>query len=98
MHSTCYHWQNNCLYLGIYLQPRAKGDKIVGWHAGKLKIALTSPPVDNKANEHLCKFLAKYFGIPQSQITIIRGISSRNKMLCIKNPRNNTENFPDNTI
>ena len=44
--------------LAVHAQPGAKRDAIVGEYDGKLKVALTAPPVDGKANEKLMKFLA----------------------------------------
>lgn len=53
---------------------------------GTLKIKLTSAPVDNKANESLIELLSGHFQIPKSQIKIVRGRTSKNKMIEIQNP------------
>ncbi len=51
-----------------------------------LKIRLTAPPTDGKANKHLIKYLSKQFKVKQSAITIVSGHTSRQKRLCIENP------------
>jgi uncharacterized protein (TIGR00251 family) len=79
-----YFWKNDELYLHIYLKPRSKKNALMGLHNNKLKILLTSPPVDNAANEHLVEFLAKYFHVAKNQITLIKGAASSNKTVCIK--------------
>jgi hypothetical protein len=84
----CYSWKNDELYLDIYLKPRSKKNAAIGLHNNKLKILLTSPPVDNAANEHLVEFLAKYFHVAKKQVTIIKGAASSNKTVCIKGATN----------
>ncbi len=86
MSGEFFSWQNTTLILRIYLQPRASRDEIVGPHGGSLKVRITAPPVDGKANEHLLKYLAKQFGVPRSQISITAGEQSRHKQLCIQHP------------
>lgn len=69
--------------LKCWIQPRSSRSAIVGVHGDALKIALTAPPVDGKANKELLKFLAKYFKLPKSSIQIIAGESSRSKTILI---------------
>ncbi len=63
------------------IQPRASRNQILGIHNHRLKIKLTSPPVDGAANQACIKFLAKAFGISPSRIAIVKGESSRNKTI-----------------
>ncbi|MCU8517977.1 DUF167 domain-containing protein [Vibrio vulnificus] len=49
--------------LRLYIQPKASRDKILGLHGDELKIAITAPPVDGKANGHLTKLLGKWFKV-----------------------------------
>ena len=51
---------------------------------GGLKIRLTAPPVDGAANEALVKFLADTFSVPKSQVEIVSGHTSRNKIVRIQ--------------
>jgi len=67
--------------LSIYVQPRSSQNSISGLFDDKIKIKLTSPPVDGAANELLIKFLAKKFSIAKSKICILSGEKSRNKVL-----------------
>ncbi len=81
-----YHWQDSQLYLKVQAQPRASRDAIVGEHGGRLKIRITAPPVDGKANAHLIKFLAKTFGVPQKQVCLLSGESCKEKRFVIQSP------------
>lgn len=67
----------------IHLQPRASENSIAGVHGDRLKIRLTAPPVDSKANEALCGFLAEVLGVSKSQVQIVRGEKSRKKDILI---------------
>lgn len=51
--------------------------------AGVVKVYLTAPPVDGKANEALVEFLAEHYGVRISCIEIIKGLKSRNKVINI---------------
>lgn len=81
-----YQWQEEDLLLTIRVQPRASRDEIVGPHDDTLKVRITAPPVDGKANEHLVRFLAKSFGVASTRVELISGESGRNKRLRIRNP------------
>ena len=61
-----------CL-LKCWIQPRSSRNAVIGIHGDALKIALTAPPVDGKANKELLKFLAKYFKLPKGGIQIATG-------------------------
>ncbi len=82
-----YHWQQETLILDIHLQPRASRDEIVGGHGGRLKIRLTAPPADGKANRSLLKFIAKLCGVPVRQTCLLNGKTSRDKRVTIESPR-----------
>ncbi|SEH05206.1 DUF167 family protein [Candidatus Venteria ishoeyi] len=79
------------MLLQVQIQPRASRDEIVGEIATeqgpRLKIRITAPPIDGKANAHLRKLLAKIFGIAKTRIHIINGETSRNKRLRICAPK-----------
>ncbi len=65
----------------VRVQPRARRNAIVGKLGDALKIALTAPPVDGRANEACVEFLAELLDIPRSSVTIASGQSSRNKVI-----------------
>ena len=67
----------------VQLQPKSSRDEIVGFHGGRLKIKITAPPVDGKANKKLIEFLSKTLGVSKSSVEIIKGISSKLKTLAI---------------
>ncbi|WP_375752539.1 DUF167 family protein YggU [Vibrio sp. HN007] len=74
------------LVLRLYIQPKASRDKIVGLHGDELKIAITAPPVDGKANAHLTKVLSKQFKVAKGQIDIEKGELGRHKQVRIHSP------------
>jgi len=72
--------------LNIRVIPRSSESKVVGEMAnGTLKVKLTTPPIDGKANEDLIKILAKHFKVSKSSIKILKGKTSKNKIIEIKN-------------
>jgi uncharacterized protein (TIGR00251 family) len=87
MAAAWYSWQGTALILNVRVQPRASRDEIVGIHGEQLKIRLTAPPVDGKANQTLLKFLAKFSGVLTRQVTLLSGDSGRDKRVRIDQPR-----------
>lgn len=79
--------QQDDLLLNLYIQPKASRDQIVGVHGEELKIAITAPPVDGKANTHLIKYLSKAFKVPKGDIMILKGQLGRHKQIRILSPR-----------
>jgi hypothetical protein len=69
--------------LTIRLHPGARKNAVTGIHAEAVKIALTAPPVDGKANEALIVFLAETFHLPRARINIVAGPTSRSKTIRI---------------
>ncbi len=67
------------MLLAVHVIPNASRSELVGWHEGALKLRLAAPPVDGKANEELCRFLGKTFGIAPSLIDMERGLASKKK-------------------
>jgi hypothetical protein len=65
----------------VKVHPRAKKNAITGEVGDALKVALTAPPVDGKANEGCIEFFAKLLNVPRSSVTIASGQSSRNKVI-----------------
>jgi uncharacterized protein (TIGR00251 family) len=84
--SGWYHWEGEDLLIAVRVQPGASNDKIVGVVDDTLKIRITAPPEDGKANGYLIKFLAKTFGVAKSRVELIAGNSNRNKRLRIQSP------------
>jgi uncharacterized protein len=63
----------------VRVQPRANRDEIVGEYQDGLKVRLAAPPVDDRANEALCKLLAARLKVPLAAVRITSGRRSRNK-------------------
>lgn len=63
----------------VRVQPRASRDEIAGEHDGGLRIRLTAPPVDDRANEALRKLLAARLNVPLAAVRIASGERSRTK-------------------
>ncbi len=84
--SDFYCWEGDTLTLSIRVQPRASRDEIVGPYGDRLKVRITAPPVDGRANAHLIKYLAKVFGVPRARVSLLAGESGREKRLRIDAP------------
>jgi len=70
----------------IRVLPRSSRNEVVGEMSdGTLKVKLTAPPVDGKANEALIELLADHFDIAKSKIKILKGLTSKNKVIQINN-------------
>ncbi len=80
-------WDKKDLLLYTYIQPKAAADKVVGLFQNAIKIQITAPASDNKANLHLIKWLAKACKVPQKAISIESGHHSRYKLLRIQSPQ-----------
>ena len=65
----------------VKVHPCAKKNAITGEVGDALKVALTAPPVDGKANAACIEFFAKLLNVPRSSVTIASGQSSRNKVI-----------------
>jgi uncharacterized protein (TIGR00251 family) len=74
---------DGALLLSLYVQPRASRNELAGRHGDALKLRLTSPPVDGKANKAVIAFLAKLFKVPKSAIVITSGLQSRSKKVLL---------------
>ncbi len=70
--------------LSIKVQPRASKNEIGEVVANELKIKVTAPPVDSAANEALIELLAEKLGCPKGAVRILRGQTSRHKLLAIR--------------
>jgi uncharacterized protein len=67
----------------VKVHPRARKNGITGTVGDALKLALTAPPVEGKANQAVIEFFADFFEIAHSSVTITSGESSRNKVVRI---------------
>ena len=67
----------------VRLVPRGGRDAVVGERDGAVLIRIAAPPVDGKANTALIEFVAKALGVPKGSVRIVRGETSRDKVLAV---------------
>lgn len=82
----CLAPHGEAMRLAVSVAPNAKRTAAEGLHDGALRIRLAAPPVDGKANEALQRWLADELGLPRRAIRLVRGESSRRKLLDIEAP------------
>jgi uncharacterized protein len=75
--------KNDGVIIPCWIQPHSSRNSIVGIHGDALKVSLTAPPVDGKANSELCKFIAKKLSISKSSVQITAGHMNRRKTLFV---------------
>lgn len=75
---------NDGVTLECRVQPGARRTEVVGFHGDALKIKVAAPPVDGAANEELMRFVAERLGVRASSVSLLKGASSRQKVLLIK--------------
>jgi len=73
----------NSISLVIHVQPKSSRTRITGLHGDALKLCITAPPVDGKANATVIQFFAKLFKVPKAAVTIASGETSRDKRLVL---------------
>ena len=66
------------------MAPKASRNAVIGEYQGGIKIALTAPPTDGKANQALVEFLSEKLGVPKRSISIIRGATNKRKVVSIE--------------
>jgi uncharacterized protein (TIGR00251 family) len=80
----------SALILSLHVQPGAKRTAVDGTHGEgtqeRLKVRLAAPPVDGKANAELLRFLADAFGVPLRSVALVRGETSRQKVVRVDGP------------
>jgi len=65
----------------VRLQPRARRDEIVGERGGSLVGRVSAPPLEGRANEALCKLLAKTAGVAPGRTSVVKGATARDKLV-----------------
>jgi uncharacterized protein (TIGR00251 family) len=85
--SGWYRWDGDDLVLALKVQPKAGRDELAEPLGDALKVRITTPPVDGKANSHLIRFLAKTFDVARGAVILESGETSRIKRIRIQKPR-----------
>ena len=81
--SGFFSWRDDSLTLHVKINSKSSIVKLEPG-PGRLKIKITAPPVNGKANKHLLKYLSKIFAVPQTSISIDRGANQSLKTLTIR--------------
>ena len=71
--------------LDLYVQPGASRSRVVGWHGARLKLAVSAPPEQGKANSEVLKLLAGALEIPLRRLQLQAGETSRSKVVLVVN-------------
>ena len=71
--------RDGAVSFAVRVIPRASRDAVDGEFQGALKVRLTAPPADNRANEALRRFLAERLNVSAAAVRILRGEKSRSK-------------------
>lgn len=79
-----FHASRDGILFTVQVTPRAKRDEISRVTDDVVKIRLNAPPVEGRANEALIKFLADRLDIPRGQVEIVRGETSRRKVVRVR--------------
>lgn len=77
---------NECVF-SVRVQPRASRNRVLGMRDGALRVSVTAPPEGGKANSALLKLLAETLGIAKSQLRVVRGQSSQDKVVAVEGMR-----------
>ncbi len=67
----------------VRVAPGAREDAVVGWQGDVLRVRVRAPAEGGKANEAVCRLLARLLGLPPSAVSIGRGAASREKTMVI---------------
>jgi uncharacterized protein len=78
---------DGAITLTLHVQPGAVRSEFAGLHGDALKVRLAAPPLEGKANAELIRFLADAFGVPQRNVLLLRGETSRAKTVRVISPR-----------
>ncbi len=84
--NRCFRWDAEDLILSVRVLPRSSRDEVLGIVNAQLRVKTTAAPADGKANKAITTLLAKEFGVPGSRVELLRGHTSRDKLMRIVGP------------
>ena len=70
--------------VALRVQPKAKRNAVLGEQAGALKVSVTAPPEDGRANDAVLALLREEFGLSRSQLVLLSGQTNRNKVVLVR--------------
>ena len=68
----------------VRVQPRASKDQVIGYREDVLRLRVTAPPAEGKANDAVVSLLAEALGIAKGRVRVVRGRSSREKVVLVE--------------
>ncbi len=71
-------------YIELQLRPGGRRDRVIEWAAGVLRVEVTAPPLDDRANRALVTLMAKVLGVPRGSVSVTKGGHSRRKTLHVE--------------
>ena len=71
------------ILFNIRVIPRSSRCEVAGIYGEALKVKITAPPVEGKANEECIRFLSRFLGVKRKQLTIVSGAASKNKRVSV---------------
>lgn len=69
--------------ISVRIVPNSSNDFVLGYTEDYLKVKITAPPIENKANKQLIQFLAKLFGLPKTRVSFVYGEKSKIKRILL---------------
>jgi len=78
-----FHVASAGVTFAVNIHPRAKKNAVTGFVGDALKLSLTAPPIDGRANDACIDFLSDLLRVPRSCITIVSGQTSRRKIILV---------------
>jgi uncharacterized protein (TIGR00251 family) len=72
--------------IAVHVQPGAKRTAVAGVHGNRLKIRISAPPIEGRANAAVVAFVAEQLGVPRALVTVARGERSRDKLIAVAAP------------
>lgn len=69
--------------ISVRVQPRARADEIVGEREGVLIVRVRAPALEGRANDALCRLIAKRVHVGSQQVEVLRGARAREKLVCV---------------
>ena len=79
------HHKSGGVVISIYVQPKSSKNRVGGIHDDALKIYLTAPPVEGKANKAVIGFFSQFLKIPKKNVSLVSGHQSRKKRVLLTN-------------
>ena len=76
-------YKDGRLQLRLFVQPKSSRNAFCGLRGESIRLAVTAPPVDGKANKAVVTFLASFFGVKKNDITVKHGLQSRTKSILL---------------